>query len=132
MPGKAPAAPRQGARLCRAPALALRQRQAGRRLTARDIILRESVMFRLWACCAFGLIAAAAAPPAAAQPQPNAVARCLQLAAIYERHVGKNAAHPLPSMPVDISVAIERCRQGQADGGVALLEAALRAQGFRL
>lgn len=89
-------------------------------------------MFRRLACCAFALFVAAATLPAAAQPQQNAVARCLQLAAIYERHVGKNAAHPLPSMPVDISVAIERCRQGQADGAVEKLEAALRARGFRV
>ena len=49
--------------------------------------------------------------PAWAQTRDN-VARCLQLAAIYERHVAKNAVHPLPSMSVEISVAIEGCRQG--------------------
>jgi hypothetical protein len=67
---------------------------------------------------------------AAAQPR-GSVAHCLQLAALVERHVAKNAAHPLPSMSVDISVAIETCRQGRVDGAVDKLEALLRGKGFR-
>jgi hypothetical protein len=86
-------------------------------------------MSRIGSLVAFVLCLAAIAPARA--QGPDGIARCLQLAAIYERHVAKNAAHPLPSMPVDISVAIEGCRQGKLNGAVARLEAALRAKGFQ-
>lgn len=86
-------------------------------------------MSRAFALVAAGIVLAAASY-AAAQPRDK-VARCLQLIAIYERHVAKNAAHPLPSVSVEISVAIETCRQGRADGAAEKLEAALRDKGFR-
>ena len=92
-------------------------------------VLPESFMPWMSAAFALGLLALA---PAWAQTRDN-VARCLQLAAIYERHVAKNAVHPLPSMSVEISVLIEGCRQGHADGAAPmLLEMALRAKGFQL
>ena len=63
---------------------------------------------------------------------PGDVARCLQLAGVYERHVSKNWAAQLPSMSVQFSVVIELCRQGRAiDGCIEQLQAALRGKGFQ-
>jgi hypothetical protein len=93
-------------------------------------ILLEPFMSWTSATLTLGLLVLPPAP-AWAQTRDN-VARCLQLGAIYERHVAKNAVHPLPSMSVEISVAIEGCRQGHADGAAPMLEVALRAKGFQL
>ncbi|QQS13424.1 MAG: hypothetical protein IPK81_04030 [Rhodospirillales bacterium] len=77
--------------------------------------------------CAFAVQTGGAA---AVDDDPRVV-RCLQLAALYERYVAKTAtATSTPS--VAVSVAIERCRQGRADGALETLESALRAQGFRI
>ena len=62
---------------------------------------------------------------------PDDVARCLQLAAVYERHIAKNWVAHLPSMSVEFSVIIEWCRQGEAiDGSVERLQAALQGKRF--
>jgi hypothetical protein len=84
-----------------------------------------------WTSAAFALgLLLLPLAPACARTRDH-VGRCLQLAAIYERHAARNAVHPLPSMSVEISVAIEGCRQGHADGAAPMLEVALRAKGFQ-
>ena len=63
---------------------------------------------------------------------PDDVARCLQLAGVYERHVSKNWVAHLPSMSTEFSVIIELCRQGKViDGSIERLQSALLDKGFR-
>lgn len=83
------------------------------------------------AVAAAALIAGGAPPLRAQDAQSERLARCLKLAATYERYVGKSGNIILPMVSVEIAVAIERCRQGDPGDGIELLERTLRLHGFR-
>lgn len=56
--------------------------------------------------------------------------RCMALAQVYERYVAKQGGIVSLTIPVTVSVAIERCRDRRSAIGLSTIEQALRDHGF--
>lgn len=74
------------------------------------------------------VVMTAGAADAAAQD----MRRCEQLAAYYDRYGGRVSEGRMPVGRIERELGYQECRKGNFDGGVRLLEDAIRKSGYNV